>query len=296
MPSPDRFNQIARKFSQAETLPSMPIATLKVNRLLDSEEVSLADVEREIVGDPAFTSALLRAASSAIYGDSAQLITTVRAALMRLGVTTVKAVALSLWTQALVSHAPSKSAFSATRFRDHSVFVGYMARYLYSARQKRERFPCKWTSEEVFAMGILHDLGTALFAVMEPKEFETVVNQATLRSTSFSHQVQTTYGHRVSELGIAAVKSWGLDAMFAEVIQFLDAPESHPTDPIAMACVHLADRLANANKFSLFNLTSESISEYVDAQVNLPEAELAAAIESVAESMKEPDQKKRRCA
>jgi HD-like signal output (HDOD) protein len=292
----EAYNRIAKKFTDPASLPEMPTATLKVNQLLDADDVSLAVVERTILTDPGLTAALLRTASSAIYGESNQPISTVRAALMRLGIQTVKAVMLSFWTQTLVNQARCRSSFSATRFRDHSMFVGYAARHLFTSKQRLEPFKSKWSADEVFAIGILHDLGTALLAVICPNEFDSIFNQSTIRAVPFSVRFKETYGHELSELGVMAITTWGLDPMFAQAIASMDDPESHPSESTAIACIHWADRTANANKFALFNLPSEPISEFAQAEVGLEPADVPAVISLIQTSMKEPEQQKRRSA
>jgi HD-like signal output (HDOD) protein len=288
------FDQIAARFANAKNLPEMPTAAMKVNQLLEADDASPLDVERAIVNDPALTAALLRTASSALYGRADQPVTTVRTALMRLGSKAVKAVTLSLWTQALVSATQGRTSMDANRFTDHSTFVGYLARYLFSCRMHRDPFSTTWSPDEVFAAGVLHDLGTALLAVVEPSAFERVLSQARARNTPFSVKFFQTFEHPLSSLGARAVETWGLDPLFSEVIGYLDTPQDHPKESIAISCVHLADRIATANKHALFDLPAESTSEFALAEVGLPTEDMPTVLALIAASIAETDPKNKR--
>jgi len=213
---------------------------------------------------------------------------------MRLGTKAVKAVTLSLWTQALVTATQGKSKLDANRFCDHSIFVGYLARYLFSCRFHKGNIHTGWSPDEVFAAGILHDLGTALFAVVDGPAFDRVHNLARSRNVSFAEQFKKIYEHEHYELGVTAVKTWGLDPLFAEIIAFLETPEEHPTEAIAISCVHLADRIATANKHALFDLPSAGISEFAEAEIGIAQEDMKTVVDLIAASMQEHEPNKRR--
>lgn len=290
------FDQLTAKFADAATLPQLPTAAIKLNQLLQSDNVNPMELEQAIVSDPALTAALLRAASSAMYGRIEQPVTTVRTALMRLGFKSVKAVSLSLWTQAIVSQAHGRSKLNPQRFTDHSTFVGYMSRYIFSRRMHQERFPTAWSADEIMAAGVLHCLGPALFAVVEPLQFERVLNQALCRKCSFASKFEEMMGGPVNKLGVAAVTAWGLDPLFADVIGHLDQPEGHPTEAIAVSCVHYANRVATSNLFALFNLPADPVSEFAQNEVGLPEEEVPAVVKMVAGSMRDAQAGNKRAA
>jgi HD-like signal output (HDOD) protein len=290
------YEQIAKSFKDAATLPQMPTAALKLNQLLESDNASPLEIEQAVIHDTALTAALLRTSTAAIYGRSDQPVTTVRTAIMRLGSKAVKATSLSLWTQALVSQTQGRSKLSAARFTDHSTFVGYLARYLFSCRMNRERFATSWSPDEIMAAGVLHDLGIALLAVVEPISFDRVFNQAAVRNVPFSVKFLDIFGRSVADLGVAAVTAWGLDPLFGAVIGCLDDPQSHPNESIAIACVHYADRIAGQNKYGLFPFPVEPICAFAEEEVGLPPEEVAKVVSLVAETMKEHEPKKRNAA
>lgn len=121
---------------------------MKLIQALEGSEVNVSEVERIITGDPALTAAVLRAASSALYGGM-DGVTTVRGAIIRLGQQSVQAVAVSLGVQALMGKTGASSLFDRTRFARHSIFVGFLARYLFACRFNREAFKCKWSKDEI---------------------------------------------------------------------------------------------------------------------------------------------------
>lgn len=251
---------------------------MRLIQALEGSQVNIAEIERIITGDPALTAAVIRAASSAVYGGI-DAVTTVRGAILRLGQQSVQAVAVSLGVQALMGKSGASALFDRTRFARHSIFVGFLARYLYACRHNREAFKCKWTKDEIFAAGILHELGFGLLARVEPQAYDSVFERAKGGQESLHSAFRKVYGGSMHKLSAIASRTWGLPALFTETLDGFDNPMEHGEDGIALACLNYADYLAEANHFGMARWDApENCPLGVESEVGLPEDDLPGVI------------------
>lgn len=270
------FEELKYLFSTASTLPQLPGAALRLIQILDDEEVNSSEVERIIMGDPALTAAVIRAASSAIYGASDEGTTTVRGAITRLGHRAVQSVAVSLGVQALMGQTGASSSFDRTRFARHSLFVGFLSRYLYACRAHKEPFKSKWSRDEIFAAGVLHDLALGLLARVDPATFEKVAHIAKKTNLHYETAFHALFHADLIELGVLACKTWGLPPLFSDVLEQFAHPSQSEHEKIALSCVAYANRLADENNYGLEAwptpnlLTEEDIDEVILPEEDVP--------------------------
>lgn len=276
------FQELKGLFATASTLPQLPGAALRLIQLLDDENASGSEVERIIIGDPALTTAVIRAASSALYGGHAE-ITTVRGAITRLGFRSVQAVAVSLGVQSLMANASPGSSFDRARFAKHSLFVGFLARYLYACRFAKEPFKSRWSRDEVFAAGVLHDLGVGLLASVDMSSFERVARVATTNQIDFQTAFFKVFNGSVEELAATACETWGLPTIFTEVISHFEEPWAWKDEEIALSCVNYANFLANENGHAIEGWRAvRPLDDRVHELVSIPEDDIPGVVMLVA--------------
>lgn len=271
------LSNLEQLFSQASTLPQLPGAALRLIQILEHDDVSSAEVERIIIGDPALTAAVIRAASSALYGG--EDCSTIRGAIMRLGHRAVQSVAVSLGVQALMGEGQNKSAFDRTRFARHSIFVGFLARYLYACRHQRDPFRSKWSRDEIFAAGVLHDLGSGLLARVSPADYDKVFEVAKKGQLSFNTAFEAVYGDSINKLAVLAAETWRLPPLFADILGHYENPASKEDEFIALSCVNYANYLAEEQSFGLFAWrVTPVVEENILTEVGLTEEDIPAVV------------------
>ncbi|MBI1756491.1 MAG: HDOD domain-containing protein [Fimbriimonas ginsengisoli] len=244
-------SDLVDRFGSATTLPQLPAAALRLIHCLGDEDASGASIERIILGDPGLTAAMLRAASSAMFGGAGDRATTVRGAIARLGYRSIQAVAVSLAVQTLMSGTRSAPNFNRRRFAGHSIFVGFLGRYLFACRQNSKPFESAWNRDELFASGVLHDLGVGLLAQMEPDTYERVHQVASRRGCSIDRAFQDIYELPLGVLASNSAKAWGLPHIFTEVLTWRHCPLEHPSEAVSLSCLAYADYLAETNGHGL---------------------------------------------
>lgn len=270
------YERLKKSFSISRSLPALPGTGLKLIQVLECEDTASIEVERIIVGDPGLTAAVLRAASSALFGGQSDNATTVRGAVARLGHRALHSVAVSMVLQDLMLQAGSSPSFDRVRFARHSLFVGMMARYLFAARSHRKSFTSKWSRDELFAAGMLHDLGLGLLTRVSKEDFEHVHMVARARSLSLQQGFEYVFGVPIYELGALACETWKLPPLFAEILRAYPEPLSHEADSVGLCCLAYANQLADENGFDLVAWAPPvAVDPAIVEEVGLPEADLA---------------------
>jgi len=272
------FAELRKKFSVAGNLPELPEAALKLIHTLEGSDVSLAEVERIITGDPALTAAVIRSAASAIFGG-VENISTVRGAIARLGLSAVQAVGVSLGVQALIGRSGASPMFDHTRYARHSVFVGFMSRYLFACRHNHRPFNTKYARDEIFAAGILHETGLGLLARVDAEAYGYIFARAKRESTTLVQAFEKTYGSSIHRLALIAAETWRLPPMFLEVLGNLHDPLGHETEKVALACLSYAEFLANEHHHGMTQWTAnDPFPQDVLDEVALPEDDVPGVV------------------
>ena len=234
----DRF---AIKFKRTMSLPTLPHAATALIRAIDGGEATAADLERIIAADPSLSTMLMRAAAIAFGGNPP---TSLRMAILRLGQREIRTVAISLSVKRVLHEDPT-CRFDVTRYARHSLTVGFLARYLSARRQQKEPFESKWSADELFAAGVLHDIGLPLLARVAPEDYSRVELLARRTGQSFQFTFTRIFACELGELGALVAKLWELPPVFTETMRDMHAPWRIPKEMVALSSLSYADYLAN---------------------------------------------------
>lgn len=282
------FDLLIAKFRSAETLPDLPASALHLCDAIDKGDANTDELERIILADPAITAGVLRAANSAMFGGKSNQASTVKGAILVLGQKSVRSIAVSVWVQALVHQSKSSPKFNPARFAEHSMFVGFLSKYLMSSLTRAGRIRSKWSPDELFAAGVLHDLGLGLLASIEPKLYERVLVHANSNALTFNAAFYDVTGHEIGLLGIAAAQAWKLPDLFIDVLMGFNEPLQAPDEVDAMCCLHYAEYLANKTGYALQDWRVEvSIEPEILEKVGLADEDIPDVLELVSNHTKD---------
>jgi HD-like signal output (HDOD) protein len=241
----DIFERLMLLFKQQGVLPQLPGSAMKLVKVLDSEDASGILIERIVSTDPVLAGSLIRVASSAFYSTSQARVSTIRGAVLRLGIRSVRSIALSLAVQSLLKPQARKSRFDPFRHARHAVFVGFLASHLHARLKATERTPISWTSEEIFSAGVLHDLSAGLISHVAPQVHDRVFMVAYEKKISFDTAFALVFGNSIGDLGSAAAKMWGLPDLFSQAIKMMERPMPGHHEYASLCCLHYADALCH---------------------------------------------------
>jgi len=191
-------------------LPSPRGAALAVMRLTRKDDVTIAELAHVVQTDPALVGRLIKAANSAQAG-SHRPIAAVQDALILLGISTVRYLALSF--SLLSDHRKGKCEnFDYRRFWSHSLASAVAAQTI--AAQTRVT-----SAEEAFSVGLLCRIGELSLATVFPTEYARLLEQrAKDPAAPLDTLEQVAFAMTHTELTAAMLADWGLPRMFVDAV------------------------------------------------------------------------------
>lgn len=238
---------LARMITEIEELPSIPETLLEILRVIDDPTSGAPDLAAVVRLDAPLTAKILRLANSPFYGSRSD-ISDVSRSIAVLGYRTMRSVAITLTVATSIVSAVARAG-GRLNYRDlwrHSVTTGAMAKEL--AILSGDPDP-----EEVFAAGLLHDLGKFILELHDPKAYDQVVHQRRCSGRPLAAVELETFGFDHAEVGRAFASSW----RFPEILLTCIGGHHEPRSPAssaktrlerAAAVVALADYLANLHE------------------------------------------------
>ncbi len=201
---------------KTQRLPSPSGTALRVLELASKPDASIPQVADAIATDPAISARLLKYANSPIVA-SRQSITTIRQAVMVLGLRAVKVTALSF---SLVR----KQDFSAC---PHFNFDLYWAHATATATAARGIIAVTAPSmcEEGFVAGLLARIGKLAFATTIPEEYEQVLIKTGNVMHGGTTEERAAFDMDNIELGAELLARWNLPSLLVEAVRFQACPE-----------------------------------------------------------------------
>lgn len=225
------------KISRATTLPLLPNVVVEMLRLTDKPEASFQELERVLAASPSLAAKLLRTANSSFYAPKVE-VTTLRAALLQLGIKTVRSICLAVSFQTSLTDSDFCKNFDLIGFWKHSLTVACGAKVIACL--------CKYPNpEEAFAAGLLHDIGKLALALYMPMEYTLLRKQNASAMLTDYESEQKMLGITHQEIGALVARQWHLPALYIPPISKHHNPldDVDEIDPLT-AAVHVANALA----------------------------------------------------
>ncbi|MCK9520486.1 MAG: HDOD domain-containing protein [Dehalococcoidia bacterium] len=224
----NRLRLIVQRTTELTPLKSVAAKAISI---AEDERSAAMDLAAVLSSDQALTARLLRLSNSAYYGY-ARRISTVREAVILLGMRTVRSVAI---TSGIIDSFRSLDLgdFDQDLFWAHSVTVGIVSETI--ARETRAARP-----EDAFTAGVLHDVGKLAMLLCEPEAFAEVVELVTTGKKRFAEAERAVFGLSHTQVGGRLAQRW----KFPEPL--IDAIRGHH-DRSSRSIETLADVVGAAN-------------------------------------------------
>jgi diguanylate cyclase (GGDEF)-like protein len=212
LPTCTRFDEL----KLIDRLPTPTGVALALMRLAESDRSTVAEISRALDADPEMVGRVLKLANSASSGMTRPA-TTVREAVVRLGVRTVRNVALGFW---LVSQAGGRACrqFDYERFWQNSLATAVAAQAL--AHHRGQVSP-----DEAFTCGLLGRVGQLALATILPEEYGDILERCQGEEPSWQRQQEReAFATDHGELTAALLQHWGLPAAYAAAVRVNVSP------------------------------------------------------------------------
>ena len=224
-----------RKTMATTALPSRPGVYMELNQVLSDPDWQPHQVSAVLERDVAMSAKVLQLANSALFGLTST-VTSVRDAVMYLGVDTIRS--LSLTAEAFGKVSPRGSAdFSLDSFQSHAMLV---------ARITASILPAGRAQQEAVTAALLHDIGKLVLISDGSRRGAQLTEQARRRQVPMHVVEQETDGVTHAHVGAHLLSLWGLPDGIVEAVAHHHDPGS--VDGLAfdgVAAVHIANGLAN---------------------------------------------------
>lgn len=224
-------HEMLQQVLRCPTLPSLPAVAVRVLELTQNVNVSLDELGRTIQNDQALSAKILKTVNSSFYGLRRPC-STINQALVMLGLSTVKSLALSF---SLVSAVKT----SGPDFD----YVGYWRRDLYTAVAAKciARTAGVLQEDEAFLGGLLQDVGVmALYQALGPGYLEIMKSAGDHRGLVAAEMATLALDH--PDIGAMLAQRWKLPDELVMSVRYHEAPTAAPAEHADLVrCVGLGN-------------------------------------------------------
>ena len=202
----------------------------------DQSSSSLVDIAKVIEKDQGLTVRILTIANSAYYGLQSQ-IGSVHRAVMILGLQEVRKLVLLLNIRSLEQRLDSNLFDVSTHWR-HQVDVAHAAKIMAGLAPGAD-------PEELFTIGLLHDLGKMIIALYRSDDWKAILELRSTKNIPLFMAEDAYWGLDHALIGAMTLKSWFLPASLTEPINWHHAPELAKDFGVQARMIRLADMLVH---------------------------------------------------
>lgn len=193
-------------------LPPLPHVASRAIGLLEDPNVTSGDLTELMSSDPALAARVLKIANSAMFARQRQ-ITTLNQAIMVIGFKTLKGIVVA----ATLRQMNRKYGDFERVIWENSLATGMASLTICNMLKKR-------FGDELFLLGLLHDLGKVVLVNHAPNDYKQVI-ELTKAGTLFFEAEEQVLGFSHPLIGALVAKKWNFSPQTCQVIL-------HHHDPI----------------------------------------------------------------
>ncbi|MEZ4723239.1 MAG: HDOD domain-containing protein [Candidatus Kapaibacterium sp.] len=191
-------NNIIKRLSKIEDLPSIPIVLTEIINMLDDENLKSKVLAETIERDQMLTTRVLRVANSPYYGFTRK-ISTIELAIALIGINTIRDIVTGIMVKRIFvdNH---RSVINMDSYWKYSIFCAGATKYFASKLKYRPL-------GESFVTGLMHDMGVLLLSTYFYHEYKEVLIQLEMDSRYSLVQAE----QKILQTNHAEVASWLAD-------------------------------------------------------------------------------------
>jgi HD-like signal output (HDOD) protein/ActR/RegA family two-component response regulator len=202
---------------QVASLPSTPHLHRELRALLERDDASTPGVAAIIKQDPAMTGKLLQVAGSAFFNSSTS-VTDVEAAVMRLGLRTMRNLSLCLGVFECAAHGGASPTTSVEALQRRSQAIANTAASMAKLPED---------ASAAYLAGLLCDVGQLVLAGAAPERLYVTQAEAAKAGLPAHVAEASTWGATHAEIGGYLLGLWGLPFQIVEAVANHHSPERH---------------------------------------------------------------------
>ena len=197
-------------------------------------------------------SRVLRLANSAYYGMQT-VVSSLNQAIRLLGVYEVRNIILHLGVSSAVSRMNLPKNFPFEALWEHQLYTATLARAVaYTVPQTDKLGEDCVSPDEIYAAGLLHDMGKTMLAALCPEDWTAINDLAREKELPFHTAEEEYWGVDHSVSGARLLTFWGLPAKLTELVSWHHVPQlAKPGYQIPTSILAAANMLAHNGEESV---------------------------------------------
>lgn len=238
---------IARAVENVE-IPALPFVARRAVQMAGDDKTSAEKLAELIESDSGIATAIMRLAGSTVYGGANNRVSSLHAAITRIGMSETRNLVVAVSTKALFR----KFSVMERRLWEHALLCGLATRWL-ASRYCREHL------ENAFLAGQLHDVGMTIASNMSLAVYSNIRLHAPAAEIAAAEKKALGFVHQ--EAGAMLARQWGLPEAVEAAALLHDEVETAasvaPELAALVACVAIADAATSGQ-------TRQLVSEQLD--------------------------------
>ncbi len=271
---------LQKAMARVTEISSLPEITTRIVEVVEDPKSTAQDMHDIVKNDPALAAKILKVVNSAFYGLPAQISSLDRAIIM-LGLSAVKNIALAASLSRLFRPGAISDAFDARDLWEHCIGVGVCARMLAASGFGQ--------AEEAFVAGLVHDMGLLVEYQLFPEKLKQVVEICAAQPQDFLATEQAVIGANHQQFGNALAVKWKFPPALRYSISYHHNPERlRPEFRRLVTAVQVADAICGQNQIGFYLTTQTSeITEEMLEQVGVTPERVGELLETLPERIEE---------
>lgn len=248
-------------------LPPISPMVMRLIGKLARTDVDFDEIARLIDKDALLCGQILKAVNSASFARGAQ-INRVPETVIRLGISKLRKLALSLTVSNIFGSARPAKGWSPLRFNLHSAAVAILSEAIAAEVTVA-------SGEGVFVAALLHDVGKFAIAVNLPREYSLILQMCSSSGRHIAECERELLGFDHAELGGIMLARWELPAALQQAVYY-----HHKSEPAEDGSLMMSQVLQAADSFVRYlSITVEQTAtdKLPDNRLEIPGVELPTA-------------------
>ncbi|GIV06504.1 MAG: hypothetical protein KatS3mg016_2079 [Fimbriimonadales bacterium] len=200
-----------------KTLHPLPQTVSRLMEIAESETATIEQLESLLSADPVLCGKILQVANSAYYGLARQ-VSSIRSAIMLLGVYSIRGIALSVAMVSALRVERHVSEAEQRLWRHALACAGYAHGIAQASRWGLR------VAEDAYITGLLHDIGSLFLLTHFPAQYRPLLEQRDHAPEQFLERELHTFGCDHADLSAMIAEHWRLPERIVQAIAHHHAP------------------------------------------------------------------------
>ena len=249
----DSLDKLIATVKKTENIPTLPKVLTKISEEIDNDNFSIKNIGDLMSRDVSLSARILKIVNSPFYGFP-QRIYSINHAIVLLGANVLKSIVISTSVFTAMEEA-------MTGLSEHSLFCAFASKHIAQEINKnikktgetgklksneKQKQQQTVDPDNMFAVGLLHDIGKIIIATTFKEDFKTILEIAQKEEKSIDEIEHNILNISHDQLGYMLVKEWNLPSAIYIPIKYHHNPTLADDFKKETAILNIADFLTRA--------------------------------------------------